>query len=100
MRIAIEAGYYTLSELIPFIAVAIAFFYQLGIYRDELAVDEPKADTGSTNAPDDEFRRFFIDSGFPTKEQQSRRSGSGVFKDKGRLSIEKQTGRHRLSEHS
>ena len=33
IRIAIEAGYYMLSELIPFVAVSIAFFYQMGIYR-------------------------------------------------------------------
>ena len=33
IRIGIEAGYYILSELIPFIAVSIAFFYQMGIYR-------------------------------------------------------------------
>ena len=86
VRIAIEAGYYTLSELIPFIAVVIAFFYQIGIYREELGVDEPKADTGSTNASADEFRRFFVDCGIPIKEQEGRKSGSVIGEDHGLLS--------------
>lgn len=98
VRIGIETGYYILSELTPFVAVAIAFFYQMGIYRGELEVDEPKADTGSTTAPDDEFRRFFIDHGIPVKEAQSRRSGSGVFKNPDRLSIHEPTSKLRLSE--
>ena len=35
-RVLVEATYFILSELVPFVAVVIAFFYQLSIYRDEL----------------------------------------------------------------
>ena len=35
-RVLVEATYFTLSELGPFVAVVIAFFHQVNIYRDEL----------------------------------------------------------------
>ena len=63
-RVLVEATYYILSELVPFVAVVIAFFYQLSIYRDELQAEGPtSADTGSTDTPtDDEFRRYFCEA--------------------------------------
>ena len=88
-RVLVEATYFTLSELGPFVAVVIAFFHQVNIYRDELQADEPtSADTGSTNVPtDDEFRRYFVET--EVQRKKGKRGHSLVSRtDSGELSAD------------
>ena len=69
----------------PFIAVVIAFFYQVDIYRDELQADGPtSADTGSTNIPtDDELRRFFYETQIESRSGKAGRHSQVLRSDSG-----------------